>query len=115
MLAQYGSSYDPWSMKPGAQSARLRTSRSAHSRALLAVLVPGLCRPERIGFDNGVNLIRTGQDLPHGVRPRHLLDDVSLSQALLTIDKEAFHAAVGVRYVDFVAHAERLAVNLALH
>ena len=90
----------------------LRTSRSAHSRALLAVLVPGLCRSERIGFDNSVNLTRTGQDAPHGIRQRHLLDDVSLSQAFLTIDKEALHAAVGLRYVDFVAHAVRLAVNL---
>ncbi len=42
----------------------------------------------------------------------HLLDDVSLSQALLTIDEETFDTAVGVRYVDFVAHAVRLAVGL---
>ena len=74
--------------------------------------MPGLCWSERMGFDNSVNLIRTGQDLPHGVGHRHLLDDVTLPQPLLAIDKEASDAAVGVRYVDFVAQAVRLAVNL---
>ena len=77
--------------------------------ALLVLLVPGLGRTVRIGFENSVNLIRTGQDLPYGVGDCHLLDNVTLPQPLLAIDKEAFDAAVGVRYLDFVAHAVRLA------
>ena len=67
-----------------------------------------------MGLHNSVNLIRAGQDAPYGVGHRHLLDDVSLSQPLLTIDEEAFDAAVRVQYVDFVAHAVRLAGGVFL-
>jgi hypothetical protein len=95
----------------GLSGAAERHGRPAADQ-LLGFLVPGLCWPERIGFENSVNLIRTGQDLQHGVGHRHLLNDVTLLQPLLAIDKEAPDAAVGVRYLDFVAHAVRLAVNL---
>ena len=56
----------------------------------LVLLVPGLGRPERIGFENSVNLIRTGQDLPHGVGDRHLLDDVTfLNRSSRSIKKRS--------------------------
>ena len=42
---------------------------------------------------------------------RTLMRFLCVSQASSRIDKEAFHAAVGVRYVEFVTHAETLAVN----
>ena len=51
-----------------------------------------------------VNLTRTWFDVPHGVRRRHLLDDVSLPDALLARDKESFDDAVWLCDVDFVEH-----------
>jgi hypothetical protein len=56
----------------------------------LGVSVLGLRLDERLDFEDMVNFTRTRFDVPNGVSRRHLLDDVSLPDALVAIDEEAF-------------------------